>query len=119
MVLFGGKLLQTSSVVNEPFLIAIELDKGKTRPVQPGLSSKLHLNLGKHKYDLSAIICHHNHHFWCEVFVSDKRYKEGLYLYHDMWNKGRAEYIGKHPQVKTPSHMYILLFEKSQTTLQR
>lgn len=30
----GGKLkLQTSSVVNEPFLIAIELDKGKTRPV--------------------------------------------------------------------------------------
>ena len=110
----GGKLLQTSSVVNDPFLIAIELDKDEARPVQPGLSSKLHLNLGKHKYDLAAIICHHNHHFWCEVFVSDKRYKEGWYLYNDMWNNGKAEYIGKNPQVKTPSHMYILLFEKSQ-----
>ena len=97
--------------------MAIELDKDEGRPVQPGLSSKLNLNLDKQKYDLAAIIYHHNFHFWCEVFVHDKRYKEGWYLYNDMWNNGKAEFVGKYPQVKTPSHMYILLFEKSQVDI--
>lgn len=113
----GGKLVQSSSLINNPFLMAIELDKDEGRPVQPGLSSKLNLNLDKQKYDLAAIIYHHNFHFWCEVFVHDKRYKEGWYLYNDMWNNGKAEFVGKYPQVKTPSHMYILLFEKSQADI--
>ena len=34
-----------------------------------------------------------------------------------MWNNGKAEFVGKYPQVKTPSHMYILLFEKSQVNI--
>lgn len=113
----GGNLVQSSSLVNTPFLMPVELDKDESRPVQPCFSSKLHLNIGKYKYDLAAIIYHHNYHFWCEVFVSDKRYKDGWYLYNDMWNNGRAEYIGKQPQVKTPSHMYILLFEKSHANI--
>lgn len=104
----GGKLVQSSSLINNPFLMAIELDKNEGRPVQPGLSRKLNLNLDKQKYDLAAIIYHHNFHFWCEVFVHDKRYKEGWYLYNDMWNNGRAEFVGKQSQVKKPSHMYIL-----------
>lgn len=33
-------------------------------------SNKLHLNIEKYKYDLAAIIYHHNYHFWCEVFAS-------------------------------------------------
>ena len=41
----GGKLVQSSSLINNPFLIAIELDKDEGRPVQPGLSRKLNLNL--------------------------------------------------------------------------
>ncbi|KAL9977632.1 hypothetical protein ACROYT_G015060 [Oculina patagonica] len=49
--------------------------------------------------------------------IADKRYKDGWYLYNDMWNSGRAGYIGKQPQVKTPSHMYILLFKKSQANI--
>ena len=96
---------------------SIEFDKDEGRPVQPGLSRKLNLNLVRQKYDLAAIIYHHNFHFWCEVFVHDKRYKEGWYLYNDMWNNGKAEFVGKQPQVKTPSHMYILLFEKSQVSI--
>ena len=113
----GGKLVQSSSLINNPFLIAIELDKDEGRPVQPGLSRKLNLNLVRQKYDLAAIIYHHNFHFWCEVFVHGKRCKEGWYLYNDMWNNGKAEFVGKQPQVKTPSHMYILLFEKSQVNI--
>ena len=113
----GGQLLHSSSVVNDPFLLSFELDKDENRPIQPCLSNKLHLRLGKHKYDLAAIIYHHNFHFWCEVFVAEKKYKEGWYLYNDMWNSGKAEYIGKRPQVKTPSHMYILLFERSQVNI--
>ena len=34
-----------------------------------------------------------------------------------MWNNGKAEFVRKQPQVKTPSHMYILLFEKSQVNI--
>ena len=34
-----------------------------------------------------------------------------------MWNTGKAEFVGKQPQLKTPCHMYILLFEKSQVNL--
>ena len=37
----GGKLVQSSSLINNPFLIAIELDKDEGRPVQPGLSREL------------------------------------------------------------------------------
>ena len=69
----GGKLVHSSSIINNPFLMAIELDKDEGRPVQPGLSSKLNFCLDKHKYDLAAIIYHHNFHFWCEVFIHDKR----------------------------------------------
>ena len=43
--------------------------------------------------------------------------KEGWYLYNDMWNNGKAEFVGKQPQVKKPCHMYIMLFEKSQVNL--
>ena len=113
----GGQLSHSSSVVNNPFLLVFELDKDENRPIQPGLSSKLHLRVKKDKYDLAAIIYHHNFHFWCEVFVSEKRYREGWFLYNDMWNNGKAEYVGKHPQVKTASYMYMLVFERSQVNM--
>ncbi|KAJ7322760.1 hypothetical protein OS493_032943 [Desmophyllum pertusum] len=112
----GGKLV-TSCLINDPFLFAIELDKDEGRSVQPALHERLQINLGKTRYDLAAVIYHHNFHFWCEVFVSHKNYKGGWYLYNDMWNGGKAEYIGKHPQVKNPSYMYILLFEKNQVNI--
>ena len=70
----GGQLSHSSSVVNNPFLLVFELDKDENRPIQPGLSSKLHLRVKKDKYDLAVIIYHHNFHFWCEVFVSDEKY---------------------------------------------
>ena len=59
----GGRLVQSASLINSPFLMAIELDKDEGRPVQPGLSSKFNLNLKNQKYDLAAIIYHHNFHF--------------------------------------------------------
>ena len=59
----GGQLSHSSSVVNNPFLLVFELDKDENRPIQPGLSSKLHLRVKKDKYDLAAIIYHHNFHF--------------------------------------------------------
>ena len=34
-----------------------------------------------------------------------------------MWNNGKAEYVGKHPQVKTASYMYMLVFERSQVNM--
>ena len=34
-----------------------------------------------------------------------------------MWNNGKAEYVGKHPQVKTTSYMYMLVFERSQVNM--
>ena len=46
----GGKLVQSSSLINNSFLIAIELDKDDGRPVQTGLSRKLNLNLVRQKY---------------------------------------------------------------------
>ena len=113
----GGQLSHSSSVVNNPFLLVFELDKDENRPIQPGLSSKLHLRVKKDKYDLAAIIYHHNFHFWCEVFVSEKRYREGWFMYNDMWNNGKAEYVGKHPRVKTASYMYMLVFERSQVNM--
>ena len=97
----GGQLSHSSSVVNNPFLLVFELDKDENRPIQPGLSSKLHLRVKKDKYDLAAIIYHHNFHFWCEQFFSEKEYREGWYLYNDMKNNGKAEYVRKHPRVKT------------------
>ena len=109
----AGNLIQSSTMVNTPFLMAIELDKDESRPVQPRLRSKLQLDLGKRKYDLAAVIYHHNYHFWCEAFVSDKRYKEGWYLYNDMWNSGKAEHVGKQPQIKNPTYISTLLFERS------
>ncbi|KAJ7386195.1 hypothetical protein OS493_010588 [Desmophyllum pertusum] len=79
----GGKLV-TSCLLNDPFLFAIELDKDEGRSVQPALHERLQINLGKTRYDLAAVIYHHNLHFWCEVFVSHKNYKGGWYLYNDM-----------------------------------
>ena len=38
-------------------------------------------------------------------------------MYNDMWNNGKAEYVGKHPQVKTASYMYMLVFERSQVNM--
>ena len=61
----------------------------------------------------TGFIYHHNYHFWCEVVVPDKRYRDGWYLYNDMWNNGKAEFVWEHPQVDALTHMYILLFEKS------
>lgn len=112
-----GQLVRTSHTINSPLLLAIELDKNEGRSVQPALPEKLQFNLGANKYDLAAIIYHHNNHFWCEVFVSLKGHKSGWYLYNDMCNSGKAEFIGKHPQVKHSSYMYILLFEKNQANV--
>ena len=82
---------------------------------QVSLGNSTSTLMNKKNY-LTAIIYHLNFHLWCEVFVHDKSYKEGWYLYYDMWNNGKAEFVGKQPQVKTP-HMYILLFELSQVNI--
>ena len=60
-------------MVNNSFLLVFELDKDENRPIEPGLSNILHLRVKKDKYDLAVIIYHHNFHFWCEVFVSEKK----------------------------------------------
>ncbi|KAJ7380657.1 hypothetical protein OS493_007022 [Desmophyllum pertusum] len=41
-------------------------------------------------------------------------YKEGWYVFNDLWNNGITEYVGKHPQTKRPETMHILIFEKCQ-----
>ena len=110
----GGTLLCTTQITNNPFFITVELEKNDQRPVQPKLSSKLQINIGNSRYDLAAVIYHHNAHFWCEMFVSNKMYKEGWYVFNDLWNNGITEYVGKHPQTKRPETMHILIFEKCQ-----
>lgn len=108
-----GTLLSKSDISNDPLFIPVELDKDENRPVQPKLSSKLEIYAGDRMYVLTAIIYHHNAHFWCEKLVTGAKYKEGWYSYNDMENSGKAQYIGKNPQVKNPAYMHILLFEKN------
>ena len=38
-------------------------------------------------------------------------------MYNDRWNNCKAEYVGKHAQVKTASYMYMLVFERSQVNI--
>ena len=103
-----GNLLHTSVILNDPFFLPVELDKDENRPVQPKLSTKMELKVRNQIYDLTAIIYHHSAHFWCKKLVTSTGYKQGWYLYNDMWNNGQAKYVGKHPQVDTLAYMHML-----------
>ena len=109
----NGNLLYTSKLLNAPFFLPVELDKDENRPVQPKSSAKLDFNFGNQTYELTAIIYHHNNHFWCEKRVLHSGFKKGWYIYNDLQNNGQAAYVGKRPQVSDPPYMHILLFEKS------
>ena len=109
----NGNLLYTSKLLNAPFFLPVELDKDENRPVQPKSSAKLDFNFGNQTYELTAIIYHHNNHFWCEKRVLHSGFKKGRYNYNDLQNNGQAAYVGKRPQVSDPPYMHILLFEKS------
>ena len=53
----------------------------------------MELKVGNQIYDLTAIIYHHNAHFWCEKLVTSTGYKQGWYLYNDMWNNGQQNML--------------------------
>ena len=88
----NGNLLYTSKLLNASFFlpVLVELDKDENRPVQPKLSAKLDFNFGNQTYELTAIIYHHDNHFWCEKRVLHSGFQKGWYIYNDLQNNGQA-----------------------------
>ena len=64
---------------------------------------------------LSGIVYLKSHHYWCEVYSTQKGYKKGRYVYNGLWNSGRASFVGPKPLFLEKDSLYLLMFERVAT----
>ena len=66
-------------------------------------------------YKLSGIVYLKSHHYWCEVYSTQKGYKKGRYVYNGLWNSGRGSFVGPKQLFLEKDSLYLLMFERVAT----
>lgn len=66
-------------------------------------------------YRISGIIYPKSHHYWCEVYSTQKNFICGWHVYNSLWNNGKATFVGPRPLFLEKESLYLLMFEKIMT----
>ena len=64
---------------------------------------------------LSGIVYLKSHHYWCEVYSTQKGYKKGRYVYNGLWNSGRGSFVGPKPLFLEKDSLYLVMLERVAT----
>ncbi|KAL9951170.1 hypothetical protein ACROYT_G043787 [Oculina patagonica] len=114
-----GSLQQSTTVINTPDIFFVGYTHNPTKGCTPSLdkenNSPCIMEINNCTYRISGIIYLKSHHYWCEVYSTQKNFKLGWYVYNGLWNNGKATFVGPRPLFLEKESLYLLMFEKVMT----
>ena len=112
----GAGVQQATKVINQPDLFFVGYISNSTIGYTPNLDKENNsILINSCMYKLSGIVYLKSHHYWCEVYSTQKGYKKGWYVYNGLWNSGRASFVGPKPLFLEKDSLYLLMFERVAT----
>jgi predicted metal-binding protein len=110
----GARTKKSTTVTNTPDIFFVSYSNNQTIKCRPSIDHELCTNIQVNDmiYRLSGIVYLKSHHYWCEVFSSQKEYEKGWYVFNGLWNNGKATFVGPKPLFLEKDHIYLLMFEK-------
>jgi len=63
-------------------------------------------------YRISGIVYLKSHHYWCEVYSTQKNCKNGWFVNNGLWNNGKATFVGLfRPLFLKKESLHLMMFE--------
>ena len=112
----GATLLGSTSVTNTPDIFFVGYTPNSSKGYTPNLGKgNTTIEVNNCTYRLSGIVYLKSHHYWCEVYSTQKHLKKGWFAYNGLWNNGKATFVGLKPLFLEKESLYLLMFEQSKT----
>ena len=111
----GAMLQQSTTVLNQPDIFFVGYTGNSSKGYTPNLDKENTIDINGCMYKLTGIVYLKSHHYWCEVYSSQKKYKNGWFVYNGLWNNGKATFVGSKPLFLEKESLYLLMFEKVAT----
>ena len=111
----GAMLQQSTTVLNQPDIFFVGYTGNSSKGYTPNLDKENTIDINGCMYKLTGIVYLKSHHYWCEVYSSQKNYKNGWFVYNGLWNNGKATFVGPKPLFLEKESLYLLMFEKVAT----
>ena len=113
----GAVVQQSTSVLNQPDIFFVGYTGNSRKGYTPSLDKEnLTIDINGCIYRLSGIVYLKSHHYWCEVYSTQKNYKNGWFVFNGLWNNGKATFVGPRPLFLKKESLYLLMFEKVVTS---
>ena len=112
----GAGVQQATKVINQPDLFFVGYISNSTIGYTLNLDKENNsILINSCMYKLSGIVYLKSHHYWCEVYSTQKGYKKGRYVYNGLWNSGRASFVGPKPLFLEKDSLHLFMFERVAT----
>ncbi|KAJ7371880.1 hypothetical protein OS493_022601 [Desmophyllum pertusum] len=115
----GAMLQQSTTVINTPDIFFVGYTHNPTKGCTPSLDKENNfsciMEINNCTYRISGIVYLKSHHYWCEVYSTQKKVKSGWFVYNGLWNNGKATFVGPRPLFLEKESLYLLMFEKIMT----
>ena len=114
----GATLLCSTSVTNTPDIFFVGYTHNSSKGYTPNLdkeNTNIHVEVNNCTYRLSGIVYLKSHHYWCEVYSTQKHFKKGWFAHNGLWNNGKATFVGLKPFILEKESLYLLMFEQIKT----
>ena len=112
----GATLLCSTSVTNTPDIFFVGYTHNSSKGYTPNLDKEnTNIEVNNCTYRLSGIVYLKSHHYWCEVYSTQKHFKKGWFAHNGLWNNGKATFVGLKPLILEKESLYLLMFEQIKT----
>ena len=112
----GAGVQQATKLINQPDLFFVGYISNSTIGYTLNLDKENNsILINSCMYKLSGIVYLKSHHYWCEVYSTQKGYKKGSYVYNGLWNSGRASFVGPKPLFLEKDSLHLFMFERVAT----
>ena len=98
----------STTVTNTPdiFFVGYTHNPGKKCIPSLPVDNKCNMEINNCTYRISGIVYLKSHHYWCEVYSSQKNCKSGWFAYNGLWNYDRATFVGLRPLFLEKESLY-------------
>ena len=110
-------LQQSTTVINTPDIFFVGYTHNPTKKRIPSLDKECVIEINNCTYRISGIVYFKSHHYWCEVYSTQKQCKSGWFVYNGLWNNRKATFVGQRPLFMEKKSLYLMMFEKSCLTI--
>ena len=112
----GATLLCSTSVTNTPDIFLVGYTHNSSKGYTPNLDKEnTNMEVNNCTYRLSGIVYLKSHHYWWEVYSTQKHFKKGWFAHNGLWNNGKATFVGLKPLILEKESLYLLMFEQIKT----